>query len=122
MTEINEKSIEQFKKSDEVVFIGYISLEDEAAQRLFADTATKYRDEFSFAMVSDQELIRAQNMASPTIVCHVAEDEETRSLSTFADAEALDSFVAAASRRVIEELTPYNHQRLLDVCNKLPLP
>lgn len=112
MTSLQEESIEPFKSVDEVVFIGYINSDDEPAQQLFADAAAKYRDEFSFALVSDEALIRTQNMASPTIVCHVAGDGETRTFNNFAEAGGLDSFVEAASRRVIGELTPYNYQRL----------
>lgn len=109
---LQEESLEQFKSVDEVVFIGYISSDDESAQQLFAETAAKYRDEFSFALVSGEEVIRTHNMFSPTVVCHVGGDEETRSFNGFAEAGGLDSFVAAASRRVIGELTPYNYQRL----------
>lgn len=117
LTDLHEEDIEQFKESDEVVFIGYIRSDNQAAQQSFANIAAKYRDEFSFALVSDEGVLRAQNLASPTVVCHVVEDEATRSLNDFADAESLDSFVTAASRRVIGELTPHNQQRLLDVCN-----
>lgn len=115
VTDLKGENIEEFKKSDEVVFIGYVGSNDELARQLFAEIAAKYRDEFSFALVSDEELIRAGNMASPTVICHVNDDGETRSFNAFAEAGALNNFVATASRRVIGELTPYNYQRLHDV-------
>lgn len=116
LTNLYGKNVEEFKNIDEVVFIGYISSGDEAAQQMLSNVASKYRNEFSFALVSDEEVIQSQNMASPTVICHVPEDEETRSLSAFENTDALDSFVAASSRRVIGELTPHNYQRLHDVC------
>lgn len=119
MTSLEGESIEGFKKSDEVVFIGYIGSDDEMARQLFAEVAAKYQDEFSFALVSDEELIQAQNVDKPTVICHITDDEQTSSFNGFSEAGALNNFVATASRRVIGELTPYNYQRLHDVCDSL---
>lgn len=115
VTTISPESIEDFTSLDDVVFIGYISSDDDTARQSFSAVAQKYRQEFTFGLASDQTVIEAGNMESPTVMCHVAGDGETRSSGSFSEPETLDKFVSEASRRVIEELTCHNHQRLIDV-------
>lgn len=115
VTAISPGSIDDFKTLDEVVFIGYISAEDDNARQSLTAVAQKYRQEFTFALVSDEAFIKAENMESPTVVCHVIEDDKTRLFSPFSEPESVDKFVSEASRRVIGELTSQNQQRLLEV-------
>ncbi|ROW10607.1 hypothetical protein VMCG_01624 [Cytospora schulzeri] len=103
-----------FIVADETVFIGYISASDTAIIQAFSDVAEKFREEFTFGVVSDEALIRAQKLESPTVVCHAVNNGENRSFGSFSEPEALLNFVAEASRPAIGELTLYNQQRLLD--------
>lgn len=119
VTVISPKSIDEFKSCDDVVFIGYISSEDDTARQSFAAVAQKYRQEFSFGLVSDEAVITAGKMEAPIVMCHIIGDDETRSSGSFSGTETLDQFVSAASRRVIGELTRQNQQRLLDVSHYL---
>lgn len=115
VTTISPDSIEDFKSSDDVVFIGYISPEDHIALQSFSAVAQRYRQEFTFGVLSDEAFHQADNMHPPTVVCHIVGDGETRTSSGSFEPEALDKFVSEASRRVIEELSQQNQQRLLDV-------
>ncbi|KAJ4386406.1 hypothetical protein N0V93_009301 [Gnomoniopsis smithogilvyi] len=114
VTAVSAETIEGFKSSDDVVFVGYISSEDETARRSFSAVAQKYYQEFTFGLVSDQEVIQAGNVEPPTVVCHIFGDGETRSSGILSGPESLEKFVPEASRRVIGELTRENRQRLLD--------
>lgn len=118
VTEIlDAKTLEGFKTTDEVVFVGYIKSEDDISNEAFAAVADEYREEFTFGLVSDPTLIKSHDLEPPGVVCHVVEDGETRSLNSFAEPKALRSFVLEASRRAIGDLLPYDHlqQRLVDV-------
>lgn len=115
VTTISPDSIEDSKSSDDVVFIGYISSDDDTALQSFSAVAQKYRQEFTFGVISDQAIHQAENMHSPTVVSHIVGDGETRTLSGSSEPETLEKFVSEASRRVIEELSQHNQQRLLDV-------
>lgn len=116
-TELDSDNAEAFKTTDEVVFVGYIKPEDDISKEAFAAVAEEYREEFTFGLVSDDALINSQDLEPPGVVCHVVQDGETRSLSSFSEPKALQDFVLEASRRAIGELLPYDHlqQRLVDV-------
>lgn len=115
VTELGLESVEAFKKIDDVVFIGYINAEDAAARQSLSAVADKYRQEFTFGLVSVEPASQTENMEISTVVCHVAEDERTKSFDSFAEPNSLDTFVSESSRRTIGELTRENQQRLLNV-------
>lgn len=119
VTELTSETIEGFKTVDGTVFVGYISPGDDVARESFALAAEQYHAEFTFGLVSDDELINAQNLEPPTVVCHVVEDGETRTrtLNPVSELEDLQGFILEASRPVIGDLLPYDHlrQRLHDV-------
>ncbi|KUI73458.1 Protein disulfide-isomerase [Cytospora mali] len=107
VTDVEPGSLDTFKIADETVFIGHISATDTAARQAFAEVAEKYREEFTFGLVSGES-------ESPTVECYIVEDGEARSLNSYSEAGALDEFVIKVSRPIIGELTQYNQQRLLD--------
>lgn len=111
VSEVDAESLEGFRTIDETVFISYISPSDEEAGKAFYNIAERHCEEFTFGIVSGT---KTEN-DSPSVDCHIPEDEETRSFNSFSKPDALDHFVREASRRVVGELTPYNQQRLLDV-------
>lgn len=121
VTALSPESIEDFKTVDDVVFIAYISLEDDEARQSLSAVAQMYRQEFTFGLISHQEVIKAENIESPTVVGHVNEDRETRFFSSFSEPQSLDKFVSEASRLVIGELTRQNQPRLLDVSDSLKI-
>ncbi|KAJ9136710.1 Protein disulfide-isomerase [Pleurostoma richardsiae] len=115
MAQIDVGQLKEFKVIDETAFIGYFAPEDTVAKQTFSDVAARYRDEFSFGIVSDTAVFGDQNVKPPTVVCHKPEDGDTHSFSSFSEAgDALEKFVIEASRPVIGELTKLNQQRLLD--------
>lgn len=116
MTEISSDSLDTFIGIDDTVFVGHIDSDDHVTQKVFIETASKYRAEFTFGIVS---LIKEQGLVPPTVTCHLKDGITGMKTVTFTDAAALEKFVIEASRPVIGELTPYNQQRLLNV-SKLP--
>lgn len=114
VSEVSTDSIVAFHDVDEKVFVAYIGPDDHATREIFAEVAHKYRDEFTFGLVSDVDLVKEQGSA-PTVTCHLKDGGTvTRTSTSFTDSAALEKFVIEASRPVVGELTKYNQQRLLD--------
>lgn len=116
MSEISTDNIEAFTGIDDTVFVAYIGLDDHAARETFAEVAKRYREEFTFGVVSDATLTKDEASVSPTVKCYLKDGGTvTRTATSFTDTAALEKFVLEASRPVVGELTKYNQQRLLNV-------
>ena len=118
VTEVIE-NIKAFRVIDETVFVGYIDSNDFEATRAFRKVAEQYREEFTFGLVTDPEAIEAENVKSPTVVCHIPADGDTRPFTAFSEPGALERFIIEGSRPIIGEMMPYNQQRFLDVSGRI---
>lgn len=116
MSEVSTDNIDAFSSIDDTVFVAYIGPDDHAARETFAEVAKRYREEFTFGVVSDATLTKEEASVSPTIKCHLKDGGTiTKTATSFTDSAALEKFVVEASRPVVGELTKYNQQRLLNV-------
>lgn len=112
---MKEEDIKAFRVIDETVFVGYIDAADAEATQAYRDIAERYREEFTFGLVADPEVIERENVKSPTVVCHIPGDGDTRPFTAFSEPGALEKFIFEGSRPIIGEMMPYNQQRLLNV-------
>lgn len=118
VSEITADDLTGFKTADETVFLAYIAPTDDEAQRVFAEVAKRYYEEFTFGLATgDAEALAAVTL--PKVVCYKPVDGDSVSFTSFDNSGELDSWVKEASRPVIGELTTLNHQRLLDVGSTL---
>ncbi|KAI8960186.1 thioredoxin-like domain-containing protein [Daldinia sp. FL1419] len=114
VSEVRAEILEDFKKADETVFIACLSVDDEAARATFTEVASRYREEFTFGMSAGDDVLAAEKINPPVVKCYKPLDGDTREFSRVLDVAALEGFVKEASRPVIGELLPHNHQRFLD--------
>ncbi|KAI0846228.1 thioredoxin-like domain-containing protein [Daldinia vernicosa] len=114
ISEVNAATLEDFKKADETVFIAYLSTDDEASKAAFADVADRYREEFTFGVATDDDALEVEKVTAPVVKCYKPLDGDIHDFDNPSDAAALEAFVKGASRPVIGELLPHNHQRFLD--------
>ncbi|KAI1134907.1 thioredoxin-like domain-containing protein [Hypoxylon sp. FL0543] len=114
VSEINAAALEDIKKADETVFIAYLDAGDEGSKAIFAEVAGRYHEEFTFAVTADEVALTAEKVTAPTVKCYKPLDGDTHEFTSLTDAAALEAFVKEASRPVIGELLPHNHQRFLD--------
>ncbi|KAI0156652.1 thioredoxin-like domain-containing protein [Hypoxylon sp. FL1284] len=114
VSEVGPTELENFKKADETVFMAYLNEDDEVSKSTFADAAGHYHQEFSFGMITDVDALSSEGVTAPTIRCYKPLDGDTLDFNNPADKAALEKFVKEASRPVIGELLPHNHQRFLD--------
>lgn len=116
MSEVSTDKIDSSGGIDETVFVAYIGSDDNAARETFSEVAKKYREEFSFGIVSDAALLEEHASVLPTVTCHLKDGGTiTRTTTSFTDSAALEKFVIKASRPVVGELTQWNQQRLVNV-------
>ncbi|KAI0123873.1 thioredoxin-like domain-containing protein [Xylariales sp. AK1849] len=114
LSPIDAESLKSFKTTDETVFIAYLSPDDESSRSAFQEAASKYAQEFTFGISTDVASIDAEGLEVPAVKCYKPLDGDTQLLRGAFSSESLDSFVKEASRPVIGELLPHNHQRFLD--------
>ncbi|RYP06240.1 hypothetical protein DL764_003254 [Monosporascus ibericus] len=114
ISDVVAESLGDFKKADETVIIAYLDEGDETLRAAFFEVAGKYREEFTFGLVTDAGAIEAEKITGPTVRCVKPLDEDSRDLHGFTDVESLEKFVKENSRPLIGELLPHNHRRFLE--------
>ncbi|KAK6949744.1 hypothetical protein Daesc_008065 [Daldinia eschscholtzii] len=116
VSEVSSDALQDFRKVDEVVFIAYLSMSDKTSRAAFADVAERYREEFTFGVVTDDDVLAAEGITIPQIKCYHPLDSATYAfdIPTEIDVAALNGFVVEASRPVIGELLSHNHERFLN--------
>ncbi|KAI1344292.1 thioredoxin-like domain-containing protein [Xylariaceae sp. FL0016] len=114
VTEVKPETLEDFKKADETVFLAYIAADDQSSRAAFEQAAIKFRQEFTFGIVTDSALLQAENQKTPVIKCFKPLDGDAVESSDLSHVEAIEKFIIDSSRPVIGELLPHNHQRFLD--------
>ncbi|CCF46659.1 hypothetical protein CH063_15339 [Colletotrichum higginsianum] len=113
-----------FQDVDDFVCIGHFP-PGTALRQAFEAVADKYRTEFTFGVVVvdvDSPGVAVAAAANDAkVVCHKRDDQSVHTWTSGDD--GLEAWLVEASRPVIAELTPANHQRFLDVSRSpSPLP
>ncbi|KAK4457461.1 hypothetical protein QBC42DRAFT_279010 [Cladorrhinum samala] len=105
-----------FKTADETVFVAYLDPSDTDSRGAFERVAQKYSDEFSFGIVSDQELAQTQqNVKVPAVVGYkVIDGDVVIRKGEVGNVDEFEGWIKETSRGVIGELTLLNQQRLID--------
>ncbi|KAI1773679.1 thioredoxin-like domain-containing protein [Hypoxylon cercidicola] len=114
VSEVSFTELEDFKKADETIFLAYLDADDETSKSTFADVAGRYHEEFSFGITTDLDVHTAEGVTAPSVKCYKPLDGDTHEFTNPTDIGALEKFVKEASRPLIGELLPHNHQRFLD--------
>lgn len=91
-----------FKTADETVFVAYLDPADDDFADAFVMIALQYRDEFSFATVTDSAVIEAQGLKAPAVVCYKPIDGDTVTLKGFQGVEELDEWYVVLLERACE--------------------
>ncbi|KAI1085876.1 hypothetical protein F5B20DRAFT_22875 [Whalleya microplaca] len=114
VSQVNVDALDNFKNADETVFIAYVRAHDETFKTAFAEVAALYCEEFTFGLFIETTAFEAETVTAPLVRCYKVYDGDTHDFANFADPGALEGFVKKASRPIIGELLPHNHQRFLD--------
>ncbi|KAB5558473.1 thioredoxin-like domain-containing protein [Coniochaeta sp. 2T2.1] len=112
-TQVTVDDLTAFKTADETVYLAFIDAANEAAQKAYADAAKRYYEEFTFGLAAPG-VEPPTGVTPPAVVCYKPVDGDSVSFTSFDKPGELDNWIKEASRPVVGELTPANHQRLLD--------
>ncbi|KAK4179245.1 hypothetical protein QBC36DRAFT_298617 [Triangularia setosa] len=124
------EDLAKFKTSDETVFILYLPEPHQPILSAYEDLAQKYKYEFSFGTITAvNDLLEKEKVAvnsKGALVAYKPLDGDTAKLSldgldfsSISGVDELEKFIKDASRPVITELSPWNHQRLINLGNPL---
>lgn len=109
--QLTPSDAETFKDLDDFVCIATLDPSETAVRQAFAAAAEKHWPEFTFGVLESPGATQAK------VVCHKQDDETTHTWTSppSSSEDTLEKWILEASRPVIADLTPANHQRLLDV-------
>jgi len=103
---LSKDTIEDFKKADKVVLVGYFEADDKTSNTTFTAAAEKLRDTFPFGASSDAALAKAEDVTFPSVVLYKSFDEGKSVFSEKFDVEAIEQFAKTASIPLIGEVGP----------------
>ncbi|KAI9758026.1 MAG: protein disulfide-isomerase precursor [Lichina confinis] len=103
---LDKDSIEEFKKAEKVVVVGYFDADDKASNETFTSIADSFRDKFLFGATNDASLAKAEGVKKPGIVLFKQFDDGKTVFSDDFDKDSIDKFVKTASVPLIGEVGP----------------
>ncbi|KAI9484602.1 thioredoxin-like protein [Zychaea mexicana] len=114
VTDLDADNFAKFKESDRVVVVAYTSPSDEKSKAAVKEVAEKLRDDYFFGLVTDEALIKEQNVEKlPSVVIYKQFDQEldggrsdwTESLE---DSEKVQEFIKTNSVPLLDEIQASN--------------
>lgn len=115
VSDIDSKSLEDFKTADKVVLVGYFAADDKASNETFGAVASKLRDNFLFGATSDAALAKAEGVKQPAIVLYKSFDEGKNTFEEKFDPEAIETFAKTSSTPLIGEVGPETYSGYMAV-------
>lgn len=112
---IDSKTIEDFKKQDKVVVVGYFGADDKSANATFTSVAEALRDSHLFGATNDASLAEKDGVKQPGVVLYKSFDEGKNVYSEKFETEAITSFISTAATPLIGEVGPETYAGYMSV-------
>ncbi|EXJ70455.1 protein disulfide-isomerase A1 [Cladophialophora psammophila CBS 110553] len=103
---LTPETLEEFKTTDKVVIVAYISADDKSSNQTFTSLAESLRDEYIFGASNDAALAKAEGVKQPAIVLYKDFDEGKNTFTESFDEEAISKFIKTASTPLVGEVGP----------------
>lgn len=116
---LTSETLEDFKKADKVVLVGYFDASDKSSNETFSQVAEKLRDAYPFGASSDAALAEAEGVKAPAVVLYKDFDEGKSVFSEKFDVEKIEEFAKTAATPLIGEVGPETYSDYMSA--KLPL-
>ncbi|KAI8085194.1 thioredoxin-like protein [Halteromyces radiatus] len=103
-------ALNDFKESDRVVVIAYVKPDDKETKETYDTLAAKLRDDFTFGLVTDEELAKTEQIKEfPSLVLYKQFDEKRVDLSGAAlKDEDLTNFIKSNSIPLLDQIDAEN--------------
>ncbi len=85
---LTSETLEDFKTTDDVVVVAYISADDKSSNQTYTALAESLRDEYIFGGSNDASLAKAEGVKQPAIVLYKDFDEDKNTFDESFDEEA----------------------------------
>lgn len=116
---VSADTIEDFKKSDNVVLVAFIEATDRASNETFSSIADSLRDNYLFGATNDAALAEAEGVTAPAIVLYKQFDEGKTIYPGKFDKDDIESFARTASIPLVGEVGPETYAGYMAA--KIPL-
>jgi protein disulfide-isomerase A1 len=116
---VSEDTIEDFKKSDNVVLVAFIEATDKSSNETFSSVADSLRDNYLFGATNDAALAEAEGVKAPAIVLYKQFDEGKTIYTGKFDKDDIESFAKTASIPLVGEVGPETYAGYMAA--KIPL-
>ncbi|KAK5234412.1 protein disulfide-isomerase precursor [Exophiala xenobiotica] len=103
---LTSDTLEEFKTTDKVVVVAYISADDKTSNQTYTALAESLRDEYIFGATNDASLAKAEGVKQPAIVLYKDFDEGKSTFTETFDEEAVTKFIKTASTPLVGEVGP----------------
>jgi protein disulfide-isomerase A1 len=112
---ITADSLENFRKTSDVVVVGFFTPDDTASLEAFTSLAESMRDDYLFGVTSDDALAKAEQIKIPGIAVYKAFDEGKDVFEWTRDSRAMSALVKTAGRPLVVEFLPELHDGYINV-------
>lgn len=103
---LTSDTLEEFKTTDKVVVVAYISADDKVSNQTYTALAESLRDEYIFGAANDAALAKAEGVKQPALVLYKDFDEGKNTFSETFEEEAINKFIKTASTPLVGEVGP----------------
>ncbi|KIW73092.1 protein disulfide-isomerase domain [Phialophora macrospora] len=103
---LTSDTLEEFKTTDKVVVVAYISADDKSSNQTYTALAESLRDEYIFGASNDAALAKAEGVKQPAIVLYKEFDEGKNTFTDTFTEDAIATFIKTASTPLVGEVGP----------------
>lgn len=115
LSTISATSLPEFKRSSDVVAVGYIAAEDNDSKGHFELLAKTMHPEYVFGITDDSALAKLEGIDMPGVAVYKLSDGEKNSLPLMDDMDEMVANLRKTARPLIVDLASEIHEGLLDV-------
>ena len=116
---LTSETLEEFKTTDKVAVVAYISADDKSSNQTYTAIAESLRDEYIFGASNDAALAQAEDVKQPSIVLYKDFDEGKNTFDETFEAEAITKFLKTASTPLVGEVGPETYGNYMGVSTTL---
>ena len=116
VSHLTADTLEEFKTTDKVVVVAYISTDDKSSNQTYTTVAESYRDEYIFGASNDAALAKAEGVKQPGIVLYKNFDEGKNTFTGVFTEDSVTSFIKTASTPLVGEVGPETYAGYMGVC------
>ena len=117
---LTPETLEEFKTTDKVVLVAYISSDDKVSNQTYSTIADSLRDDYIFGATSDVTLAEAEGVKQPAIVLYKDFDEGKSTFNDLFTEDAIVSFAKTASTPLVGEVGPETYAGYMGVSKVTP--